>query len=267
MTDTPQPSGRDLARQALDEYKKRTWAVPSNTPPRAKPKRRVRLGGEGRDPVSLAGALDALNLDVPLQAGLAGGNLLDQWATLCPQYEHTVQPVTYDPDRGRLDLRPSSDAYAAQLRLLGGQLAKQINDKLGRPVVRSIRVLPVGAIQPRNTRPAADPTETPRHEAPVKTRDTASPGYRATLEAALTHRPDRAPTNPYVLEAIARQEAALRAKRQPEAEHREAHWAQQDAEEKAGPAPGSVEESLARARAYARQTRAGRAPRRAFDVA
>ena len=266
MTDTPQLSGRDLARQALAQYKATARIAPATGS--AKPRRkRVARPGDGRDPVTLGAALKGLGADVPLEAGLAGGSVIDQWATLCPQYEHTVQPVTYDPDRGRLDLRPSSDAYAAQLRLLGGQLAKQINDKLGRTVVRTIRVLPVGPVQPRNTTAAADPTETPRNEAPVKTRDTASPGYRHTLEAALTHRPDRTPTNPYVLEAIARQEAALRAKRQPEVEHREAVWAQQDAEEKAGPAPGSVEESLARARAYARQTRAGRTPRRAFDVA
>ncbi len=267
MTDTPQLSGRDLARQALAQYKATARTTPATGP--AKPRRkRVTRPGDGRDPISLGAAITGLGADVALEAGLAGGSVIDQWATLCPQYEHTVQPVTYDPDRGRLDLRPSSDAYAAQLRLLGGQLAKQINDKLGRTVVRSIRVLPVGAIQPRDT-PAgpADPAAAPGPEAPVKTRDTASPGYQATLQAALTHRPDRAPTNPYVVEAIARQEAALRAKRQPEADHREAHWAQQDAEEKAGPAPGSVEESLARARAYARQTRAGRAPRRAFDVA
>lgn len=57
--------------------------------------------------------------------------------------------------------------------------------------------------------------------------------------------------------------AALRAGRQPEDEHRDAVWAQ----ETTGPAAGSVEESLARARAYARQNRGGQTPRRAFDVA
>jgi hypothetical protein len=267
MTDTPQLSGKDLARQALAAYKATARTAPTGP---AKPRRkRVVRTGNGRDPVSLAAAIAGLGADVPLEAGVAGGNVIDQWPTLCPQYADTVQPIAYDSERGRLDLRPATHAYAAQLRLLGGQLCKQINDKTGRTVVRSIRVLPVGAVQPRDAYTAvyAGPDGQPQTEAPVKTRDTASPGYQATLQAALDHRPERAPTNPYVLEAIARQETALRAGRQPETEHRDAVWAQADAEQQAGPAPGSVEESLARARAYARQDRAGRTPRRAFDVA
>jgi hypothetical protein len=70
------------------------------------------------------------------------------------------------------------------------------------------------------------------------------------------------------VEAIARQEAALRARRQPEDEHREGYWAQQDATATAGPAPGSMEASERAARAYARRAAAGlNQPRRAFDVA
>jgi hypothetical protein len=255
-----EPSGRDLAREALAEYKKRTWAIPTNNPAPAKkkPRRFVRTG-DRRDPAPLKEALAALSTDPDWEAGVAGGNLMDQWAILCPQYAGTVQPVSYDEKTGRLDLRPGSHSYAAQLRLLGGQLAKQINDKLGRPVVRTIRVLPVGNV---SSTPDALP-ERPVAEAPVKTRETASPGYRATLEAALTHRPERRPANPYIAEAEARQVAALRANRQAEDEHRDAVWAQ----DTTGPAAGSMEESLARARAYARQQAAGRTPRRAFDVA
>jgi hypothetical protein len=264
VTDTPQLSGKDLARQALAAYKATARTAPTAGP--AKPRRkRVMRSGDGRDPVSLAAAIKGLGADVPLEVGVSGGNVIDQWPILCPQYADTVQPVAYDQTRGRLDLRPANYAVASGLRLLGGQLAKQINDKMGRTVVRSIRVLPVGQVDA--PRPASAPSDQAQPEAPVKTRAMASAGYQATLESALTHKPDRQPTNPYVLEAIARQEAALRAKRQPESEHRDAVWAQADAEEKTGPAPGSVEESLARARAYARQDRAGRAPRRAFDVA
>lgn len=266
MTDTPQLSGKDLARQALAAYKATARTAPTTGPAKTRRKRTLRTG-DGRDPISLAAAIAGLGADVPLDAGVSGGNLIDQWPTLCPQYADTVQPVAYDTERGRLDLRPANYAVASGLRLLGGQLAKQINDKLGKPVVRSIRVLPVGAVQQRDAYTAvyAGPADAP--EAPVKTREAAHLGYRATLEAALAHRPERQPTNPYVAEADARQVAALRAGRQSENEHRDAVWAQADAEEKVGPAPGSVEESLARARAYARQERAGRAPRRAFDVA
>lgn len=266
MTDTPQASGADLARQALAAARANAKNTPA--PQTKKPRPTIRVHrGERTDPQGLAGVLGRLTAEQGWTDNLHGGSIIDQWPTLCPQYDGLVQPVHFDEDRGRLDLRPGSHSYAAQLRLLGGQLAKQINDKLGRPVVRTIRVLPVGAIEQRDAYTAvyAGHPAQPGSEAPVKTRETASPGYRATLDAALTHRPECPPTDPYTVQAMRRQEAALRAGRQPEAEHREAVWAETDAP--AGPAPGSVEESLARARAYARKTRAGRAPRQAFDLA
>lgn len=263
---TQQASGADLARQALAAARANATNTP--TPHTKKPRRAARPArGEGRDPQGLAGILGRLTAEQGWETNLGGGSVIDQWSTLCPQYAGLVQPVHYDDTTGRLDLRPASHAYAAQLRLLGGQLCKQINDKTGRTTVRSIRVLPVGAVAPA-TPAAAEPTSPAAPRTPVKTRETASGGYRAVLALALANKPERQPTNPYVLEAIARQETALRTNRQPEADHREAVWAQADAEEKAGPPPGSVEESLARARAYARQQRAGGpAPRRAFDVA
>ncbi|CQR59203.1 DciA family protein [Streptomyces leeuwenhoekii] len=267
MTDTPQLSGRDLARQALAAYKATARTQPS-TPAKSVRKRTVRRG-PGRDPVTLADAITALGADLPLDAGIAGGNLLDQWPALCPQYADRVHPVAYDEQRGRLDLRPGSHAYAAQLQLLGGQLAKQINDKLGRTVVRSIRVLPVGNVPQHDAYTAvyADPSETTQPEAPVKTRETASAGYRAALAAALAHKPPREPQNPYIAEAIRAQDAALRAKRLPESEDRDAYWAQRDAAEKTGPEPGSIDASIAAAIARKRQEQTGSEPRRLFGAA
>jgi hypothetical protein len=268
MTDTPQLSGADLARMALASARAAAKTSPAPGPGRTKPKRTLRRG-DGRDPVSLAAAITALGADIPLQDGLAGGSILDQWPTLCPQYAGCVQPVAYDEQRGRLDLRPGSHAYAAQLRILGGQLAKQINDKLGRPVVRSIRVLPVGNVPQHDAYTAvyAGPSETAQPEAPVKTRETASAGYQAALAAALAHKPPHEPQNPYIAEAIRAQDAALRAKRLPEAEDRDAYWAQRDAAEKAGPEPGSIDASIAAAIARKRQEQTGSEPRRLFGAA
>lgn len=262
MTDTPQLVGADLARLALQNARATAKTSPAPGPNRARPKRTMRRG-DGREPVSLAAALTGLGADLPLDDGVAGGSLLDQWPTLCPQYAGCVEPASYDPASGRLDLRPSSPAYAAQLRLLGGQLAKQINDKMGKPVVRTIRVLPVGHVA---TRPTTTPSaSSSQPEGPVKTKDTASPGYRAALEAALAHRPERQPTNPYVIEALARQETALRANRLPEDEHREAEWeldrltaAQVDRDEAVRRA------AIARAR---RERTTGDVPRRLFGAA
>lgn len=263
MADTPQLSGKDLARQALAAYKATSRTAPT-TPAKPKRKRAMRTG-DGRAPVSLAAAIAGLGADVPLEAGISGGSVIDQWPTLCPQYADTVQPVAYDPDRGRLDLRAANYAVASGLRLLGGQLAKQINDKLGKVVVRTIRVLPVGNITATQAAPAE--TDRPDLEAPIRTREDGCPGYQDNRAIVLEHKPPAPAVNPYVEEAMRRQETALRAHRQPDTEHTDAVWAQADAAQQTGPAAGSVEESLARARAYARQNRAGRAPRRAFDAA
>lgn len=260
---TQQASGADLARQALAAA--RAAAKTSPSPSQKKPRRTMRVHrGEHGDPQGLGNILGKLTATQGWDAGLDGGNLIDQWATIAPtELATTVQPVGYDAERGILEVRPSSPAYATQVRLFQQQLAKHLNTKLGRPAVRAIRVLAPGAA------PAAD---IPEHEqpktvdAPVKTRETASPGYRATLEAALAHKPDRQPANPYLREALERQAAALRANREPESAHREVYW------ELDRLAQGEVDRSEAVRRAALarkRQEQAGtaRMPRRAFDVA
>ncbi|QBJ94495.1 DUF721 domain-containing protein (plasmid) [Streptomyces seoulensis] len=257
MTDTPQLSGKDLARQALETYKAATRTYPGAAP--AKPKRRrPPRNGEGREPVSLATAIANLHAEAPMEAGLAGGSIHDQWPSLCPQYIGHVEPAHYEDQTGRLDLRPASHAYAAQLRLLGGQLAKQINDKLGRPVVRTIRVLPVANL---TTAAAALPDAPKPQPGPVRTRETASPGYRQTLAAALQHQPTRPSIDPYLQRAMRRQEAALRANRQPEP----AVDLEQAAARQVDRSDASHRAALARKRQEASGT--APAPRRAFDVA
>ncbi|MFE6412634.1 DciA family protein [Streptomyces sp. NPDC057837] len=263
MADTPSASGADLARQALAAYK----ATAKNTPTQAPRKtRRTMRGhrGEGRDPQGLGDVLGKLTAEQGWEASIGGGNLIDQWATIAPtELAATVQPVAYDPERGILEVRPSSPAYATQIRLFQQQLAKHLNGKLGRPAVRTIRVLAPGT-QP--TTATADPTEPeqPAH-GPVKTRETASAGYRATLDAVLAHRPDRTPTDPYLAEALARQETALRSNRQPEHEHRDAEW---ELDRLTADQVDRSEAVRRAAIARARQERAGGTmPRRAFDVA
>jgi predicted nucleic acid-binding Zn ribbon protein len=263
MTNTPSASGADLARQALAAARANAKHTPTPQAKKTRPTVR-RYRSEHADPQGLAGVLGRLTAEQGWTDNLDAGSITDRWPDLCPQYVGHIEPAGYDETTGRLDLRPDSHSYAAQLRMFGGQLAKQINDKLGRPVVRTIRVLPVGNLGTVPSAAAVPDPERSQPEAPVKTRETASPGYRATLEAALAHKLERQPGNPYVAEADARQVAALRAHRQAEDEHREAQWA---GDQSGRPEPGSMEASIAAAKAYARSTARGADLPRAFDVA
>ncbi|MEU9947023.1 DUF721 domain-containing protein [Streptomyces sp. NPDC047939] len=219
---TTDASGLDLARLALAQYKASTKNQPQQ--PRQttrRPLRSVRTG-DRRDPSGLGSVLTQLAGDLGWQPGVQGGNIIDRWAELCPQYVDRIQPVHYDAERRVLELRPCSPAYAAQLRLLGGQLAKQINDKLGSEAVRAIKPLPVGAVAADpSSRPAPAPAPAEPAVVTVKTRDAASPGYQAALAAV---RPKTATAvDALVAAAIDRQ--ARSAAREPEAVHADAQAA------------------------------------------
>ncbi|MGW2739174.1 DciA family protein [Streptomyces sp. NPDC001288] len=215
MTDPQTPSGADLARQALA----RARAAAKTAPPARQrtPRRARREMGAGRDPRPLGGIITNLSTEEGWADSLGAGNITDRWTDLCPTvYAHQTRPVGYDPDTGTLTISAASHTVAAGLRLAQLSLAKTINDKLGRTVVRQLRVRVGG--DPAGARTLEDQaaSDIPAMEAPVRTRETASPGYRTALELATAHRPDPAPTDPLMAAAIARQEAALRANRQPE---------------------------------------------------
>lgn len=264
MSDSPAGpgSGRDLARQALAAYKAtaKTTPAPKNT---RRAQRAVRRG-EHRDPVALGTALTRVSAEQGWDIGIGGGDLLDRWAVLCPQYADTVRPEAFDTDRGILVLRPDSYATATGLRLLGGQLAKQINDKIGRDLVARIRILPVGPADTTHPSPAATATQPAPPIAPVRTRETASPGYQQALEAALKHRPGTPRRNPLQQAAIDRQSAVLAApaNREPETAFTDAVA---ELERLAPPAVDDAERI--RQAAIARKHAGDQPVRRALDIA
>ncbi|MFF1444078.1 DciA family protein [Streptomyces sp. NPDC058295] len=266
MPETTRGAGADLARQALAAARAAAKTAPTANP--KKPRRTMRPHrGEGRDPQGLGTLLGKLQAEQGWEASLDGGSLIDQWAKICPtELADSVRPTAYDPDRGLLTLQPDTASRGAHLRMSQQLLMRHLNNALGKPAVRTIRVLPPGGRRDGAPDPAPQQAA-PKPEAPVKTRETAHPGYRHTLALALDNRLTLPPETSYEEEARRRQEAALRANRLPESEDREAYWAQQDAVESAGPEPGSMAASEAAARAYARSQAAGRTPRRAFDVA
>lgn len=257
MTEQP-TAGADLARQALLEYKATSKNTPSTRPTKLRTRRPIR--GERRDPTGLGNILATVSGELGWQEGMRGGDLLERWADLCPQYVDRVQPVTFDATRGCLELRPVSPAYATQLRLLGGQLCKQINVKMGRDMVRSIRVLQVGALATVESLSRPDPVAPAAtgKPGPVKTRDTASHGYREAL-AAIQHAAPRT-VDPAVLKAI--QQQARNAAREPAAAFADTVTAMQDL----APTTATPGEAIRQAAIRHKYDR-GQVVRTAFDVA
>ncbi|MEU5660040.1 DUF721 domain-containing protein [Streptomyces sp. NPDC047737] len=201
MTEHPAASGRDLARQALAAYK-----ATAKTTPATKPKPRLKKldRGPGREPVGLGGVLGNISTEQGWNLAREGGGIRDQWATLCPELVGHAEPVAYDAEKGRLDIRPASPAYATHLRVSSNMLCGRINQKLGKTVVRTINVLPVGPVTAEPSSPAASTAPTAATLGPVKTRDTACSGYQAALAAV--RKPEPRTVDPRVLEAIARQD-------------------------------------------------------------
>ncbi|MFH8483650.1 DciA family protein [Streptomyces sp. NPDC018055] len=257
MTEPKVAAGADLARQALAAYKA---TAPKQGAPKPRQRARRTDRGAGRDPVGLGGLLGHLNAEQGWELQLSAGSITDRWAELCPELVGHVEPVAYDAERGRLDLRPATHAYAAHLRLLGGQIAKRINDQLGRQVIRTIRPLPVGPITATPARTAAATPASAPVQGPVRTRDTACDGYKEALAAI--RRPERPTTNPLAAAAIQRQNQAMA--REPEGAFTDAVAA---AEEAAGPQLSDSERARQDAIAYKYSGGATAPVRQVFDVA
>jgi hypothetical protein len=258
-----QPSGVDLARAALAAA--RASAKTRPVQPQKKKTRTTRTSSHRTgDPLGLGATIAGMMTDRGWEPPEAGGSILDQWPTIAPELADKVAAVRFEHDTGALHLRPATHTYATQLRLYQAQILAKVQQAPSGATVRALKVLPAGTVT-TTAAEAISEAEAPREPAPVRTRETASPGFQEVLGLALENRPATPLADPYIEAARQRQIAALRANRQPETEHREAVWA--EAETPPVPAAGSVEESLARARAYARKQRDGRAPRRAFDPA
>ncbi|MGW3403422.1 DciA family protein [Streptomyces zhihengii] len=256
----PQASGADLARQALAAYK--TGRTPGTGPaPRKKPRHTRTDRAGGRDPQTFGSILARISSEQNWTPALNGGNLLDRFDELCPQYAGKVQALEFREATGMLILRPSSDVWAAQLRLLGDQLRKQINTKLGDEVVKELRLARVGNL----TAKPADSTPVSQQPAAAAVPPPAAPNpyYLETLAVARAHRPDRTDhLAPAVRDAARAQDEALRAHREPEDAFTEAAAQQERLERQAGPEPGSPE-AIHRA-AIARKYAGDREPRRLF---
>ncbi|MFD8839772.1 DciA family protein [Streptomyces griseofuscus] len=252
-----QPSGIDLARAALAAARASANTRPAQPQKKTRSPRPVSSRRAG-DPMGLGLAIDRMMTDRGWEPPEPGGSILDQWPAIAPELAGKVTAVRFEHDTGTLHLQPASAAYATQLRLFQTQILRRIHEKTGDRAVRGLRILPPGA-GPAGTHSLAEEPPAPAVvEAPVKTWETASTGYREALAAVLEHRPEPQHTDPYIAVALARQEAALRANRQPEPA------VELDTTRRVDRSEVVRRAALARKR----QEQAGRTePRRAFDVA
>jgi Protein of unknown function (DUF721). len=207
----PELSGVDLARVALHAAREaaRKRGDTEARMPRRRPERRA-VKRDGREPSGFAAVLQGLMAERAWAVPAAGGSVLDRWpdiaAAVSSRLPEHVQAVAFHADNGQLDLRPDSPAYATQLRLITARIIATANQTVGTDAVRGVRVLAVGAAPaPR----ATEPVPAAATEAPVKTRDTASPGYQQALTAHQAVAPARH-VDPGIAEAVERQTRAMR---------------------------------------------------------
>ncbi|MEW2393109.1 DUF721 domain-containing protein [Streptomyces venezuelae] len=263
---SPEPSGVDMARAALAAARAAAKTRPALVT--AKKKRPQRTSRHGRDPISFGTAITGMMDERGWEPPEAGGSILDQWPDIAPELAPHVTAVRYEHDTGTLHLRPDSPAFATQLRMFQAQLVRRIHDKTGTRTVRRLRILTPGApTAPAYTDHTVQPdpaAAAPAKPGPVRTRETASPGYRRALEAAQTHTPEPCPLSPFLQAAVDRQTARITdpARREPAAAFTDAVAAQEHA------TPPTLDEAERIRRAAIARKHTGDQPvRRAFDVA
>lgn len=264
MTDTAPASGVDLARAAFAAAR----AAAKNRPvqPQQKKPTRTRRATRSGDPMGLGSAITTMMTERGWEPPEAGGSIIDQWPTIAPELADKVHAVRFEHDTGTLHLRPVSDAYATRLRMYRPQIIRQIHDKTGHTAVRELRILAPGWTPDTVQQDREQPSPVPASESPAHTRATKSDRFRRTFEAHQAAKAVREPANPYIADAIERQNRVLADPR-----NREPETAFTDAvaELERASAPARVDRSDAVRRAALarkRQDDTG-AHRRAFDVA
>ncbi|MGP3990845.1 DciA family protein [Streptomyces sp. 3N207] len=201
-------SGVDLARvalrAALEAARKNGAGQKTKKRPRAV--RTVRR--DGREPMGLGAAIGALITERAWELPAVGATLRERWAAIAPELAGHVAAIGYDADSGRLTVCPESPAWATKTRLEQTRILEAANASAGRTVVRSLRILAPGTVpvpDPAN----ADPAPADVHAGPVRTRETASPGYHRALAAHQEAAPPPQ-ADPAIAEAVERQTAAMR---------------------------------------------------------
>ncbi|MFI9297543.1 DciA family protein [Streptomyces gardneri] len=184
---TSGPSGVDLARLALHQARQDAKQRGNDRPGAPRPKKKAAIQFHGRAPVGLGGLFQGLMADRGWDVPAAGGSILDRWpdiaTAVAPKLATHSVAVAFDAETGQLDLLPDSPAYATQLRLMTPRIIAVANQRAGAAAVRTIRVRQPGATPTTPAPVPAGAASVPAPAGPVKTRETASEGFRRTLAA------------------------------------------------------------------------------------
>ncbi|MFE5538397.1 DUF721 domain-containing protein [Streptomyces sp. NPDC056492] len=156
----PEPSGVDLARQALAAAREQARARGNAAAGKNKHRPGLRSGAraDGRDPMPLMAALDRLRTEHGWEMPMAVAGVMERWPEIVgPEIAAHCEPERYE-DR-ELVVRCDSSAWAAQLKLLAPQLVARLNADLGQGTVRMIKVQGPGG-RPKRYGPLRAPGST-----------------------------------------------------------------------------------------------------------
>ncbi|WP_326680944.1 DciA family protein [Streptomyces sp. NBC_01237] len=248
-------SGVDLARVALRAAQSDARQRGNRPARKNDEKRPHRARRSGRDPLGLGDAINALVGERGWTAPTAGGGVFAEWEAIvtavAPDLTGRTQAVQLNVDTGQLDVVPKTAAEGTMLRWTAPKLIARINQSVPGSKVRTLHVLPPSTRAAAHTERAATvaPAPAPAPETPVRTRETASNGYRLTLAAHQTSRHnEETEIDARIRAAAERQTQALLRKREPEAVHVEAYGEQRH--EQRQPPPDRLDASIRAALAY-----------------
>ncbi|MGW5115922.1 DciA family protein [Streptomyces noursei] len=144
---------KDLALIALRAARQAAASARHRPEPVA---RTERSQHDGRDPVTLDSAVDALLAQRAWNLPATGRQVRSMWRTAARDLANHVRAVAFDPASGRLELHADSGAYTLQTRLSAAILTQRLNALLGTDAVRCLHVLPPDHQSPARL-PSADP--------------------------------------------------------------------------------------------------------------
>ncbi|MFE1028573.1 DciA family protein [Streptomyces sp. NPDC058818] len=209
-----EPSGVDLARQALVAAREAAKKNGATQTKKAKRRTGTVVRRDGRDPLGLGAAIGMMMTERGMVAPVAGGGVLarfdDILAAAAPELAGHVQALGFDADTGRLDVTPDAPAYGTQLRWKAPKLIAAANEKVSGASVRAVHVLALAPAKAGPATAAAAPAPQPTAPAVPVERRMPPEGYRRAIEA---HRQVARPSlaDPAIAEAVERQTAAMRA--------------------------------------------------------